>query len=195
MNVLASAFTNRLESRLPKLDRTRFCSRRRSSHATPPWWPQCASRSSPCADAPSTLAVGVVSRGPGMTQVVRIRQRHGGRPRTKPWVVSWLCSHAAAAPLTIAFGEVRLRCLRRSSKHRSLLSPAVGAMGPSRVRRSVCPVAAANVAVVAFASVAPFLGRRYRRSQAQSSSVTSVLGCEQHTRTRPSGGGSSGFGL
>ena len=88
-----------------------------------------------------------------------------------------------------------LRCLRRSSKHRSLLSPAVGAMGPSRVRRSVCPVAAANVAVVAFASVAPFLGRRYRRSQAQSSSVTSVLGCEQHTRTRPSGGGSSGFGL
>jgi two-component system KDP operon response regulator KdpE len=31
--------------------------------------------------------------------------------------------------------------------------------------------------------------------RAQSSSVTSVLGCEQQTSTRPSGGGSSGLGL
>ena len=42
---------------------------------------------------------------------------------------AWRSDHADAGVLTIAFGQRALRCLRRSSKHRSLLSLACGRGG------------------------------------------------------------------
>jgi hypothetical protein len=39
-----------------------------------------------------------------------------------PVSLPWLCDHADADALTIAFGERAGRCLRGSSKHRRILS-------------------------------------------------------------------------
>jgi len=51
-------------------------------------------------------------------QIVGREQPAPADPRIS---LAWPCNRADAVPLTIAFGKCALRCLRGSSKHRSLL--------------------------------------------------------------------------